>query len=185
MFPNLILLGLVGHPMARPSDKALEYIKRVEAMDWPEIRTLWDAIKAGPVDNWEEGKALEHLVIRAFRLSGLDVEYPYDVPAGGNPLEQIDGLVILGCHTFLVECKDKDKVAIEPVAKLRNQLLRRPETTFGCVFVSGEFTSAALVIADFSLPHRILLWSGFEVAECIKRENFKVMLQNKYRHLCK
>ncbi len=154
-------------------------------MDWPELHGLWVTIKGAKIDDWEEGKALEHLVIRAFALSGLETEYPYDVPAGGRPLEQIDGLVILGCHTFLVECKDKDKVAIEPIAKIRNQLLRRPETTFGCVFVSGEFTSAALIIADFSLPHRILLWSGQEVEACIQRRDFKSMLQGKYRHLCK
>jgi hypothetical protein len=115
----------------------------------------------------------------------LEVEYPYDVPAGGRPLEQIDGLVILGCHMFLVECKDKEKVDIEPIAKIRNQLLRRPETTFGCVFVSGDFTATALTIADFSIPHRILLWSGYEVEECIKRKDFKAMLIDKYRHLCK
>jgi len=171
--------------MARPGDKAVEYVKNIDAMAWPELRTLWNAIKTGSLDNWEEGKAFEHLVIRGFALSDLDVEYPYDVPAGGNPLEQIDGLVVLGCNFFLVECKDKEKVAVEPIAKLRNQLLRRPETTFGCVFVSGEFTSAALIIADFSVPHRILLWSGYEVEECITRKDFKRMLQDKYRHLCK
>jgi hypothetical protein len=171
--------------MARPSEKACEYIKRIEAMSWPELAVLWEAIKIGEVAGWEEGKAFEHLVMRGFALSGLAIEYPYDVPPGGSPIEQIDGLVILGCHTFLVECKDSDKVDIEAIAKLRNQLLRRPKTTFGCVFTTGAFTAPALIITDFSVPHRILLWSGFDVQECVSKKDFKKTLQDKYGHLCK
>jgi hypothetical protein len=149
--------------VARPSEKDLEYRKWAEAMQWPELATLWGNIQKEATPEWEKGKALEHLIVRGFALSNLDVEYPYDVPPGGRLLEQIDGLVYLNCYTFLLECKDKDTTDIEAIAKLRNQLLRRPETTFGCVFVTGKFTDPALIIADFSIPQRILLWSGWEI----------------------
>ena len=108
-----------------------------------------------------------------------------NVPPGGKTLEQIDGIVHLHCHTFLVECKDKDTVDIEAIAKLRHQLLRRPETTFSCVFVSGEFTEPALIIADFAVPHRILLWQGLDIEYCLNRRDFAGTLLEKYRHLCR
>src|SRR5262249_9039594 len=86
---------------------------------------------------------------------------------------------------FLIECKDKDAVDIEAIAKLRNQLLRRPDTTFGCVFAADDFTAAALILVDFSVPHRILLWSRLDIEGCLKRKDFAPTLRDKYRHLCK
>ena len=154
-------------------------------MSWRDLAALWEQIKAGSTPGWHEGKALEHLVVRAFRLSKLEAEYPYDVPPGGKAIEQIDGIVHLNCYTFLVECKDRETVDIEAIAKLRNQLLRRPDTTFGCVFTADRFTAPALILADFAVPHRILLWSGIDIEKCIKRKSFAAMLLDKYRHLCK
>jgi hypothetical protein len=172
--------------VAKPSEKDLEYVKRTEAMKWKELNALWKRIKADETQpDWEKGKALEHLVIRAFRLNGLEAEYPYHVPPGGKPLEQMDGLVHLHCYTFLIECKDKDSVDIVAIAKLRNQLERRPGTTFGCVFTTGSFTDEALIITDFSAPHRILLWDELDIERCLKNKNFGAVLLEKYRHLCK
>lgn len=171
--------------MAKPKDRDLEYIKTAEKMGWKELQKLWKAIRAGNTPNWDGGKALEHLVIRAFRLSKLDAEYPYDVPPGGNPLEQIDGLVRMDFVTFLIECKDKESVDIEAIAKLRNQLLRRPDTTLGCVLTPDDFTVPALTLADFAVPHRILLWAGVDIDECLAAKDFQTTLREKYRHLCK
>jgi hypothetical protein len=121
-----ILTGTVfqGNLMAARSDADREYIARAESMGWNELSALWEQIKAGATgkpEGREEGKALEHLVVRAFLLSGLHAEYPFDVPPGGKAFEEIDGLVVLGSNTFLFECKDKPKVAIEVIAKLINQ----------------------------------------------------------------
>ena len=143
--------------MAAQSDLAREYVARAEKMKWKDLAVLWNEIKSGTVKDWDAGKALEHLVVRGFILSGLEAEYPYDVPPGGKPIEQIDGLVELESLTFLIECKDKNSVAIEAIAKLINQLLRRPQTTFGCVFTSGEFTPNALLLVRLgSAPHLVL-----------------------------
>jgi Restriction endonuclease len=171
--------------MAKPKKQDLEYQKRAEKMGWKELKKLWGAIQSGNTPGWDAGKALEHLIIRAFRLSGLEAEYPYDVPPGGKPLEQIDGFVYMDGFAFLIECKDKDSVDIEAIAKLRNQLLRRPDTTLGCVFTAGDFTEPALTLADFAVPHRILLWPGDGIEECLKAQDFKTTLEKKYRHLCK
>lgn len=171
--------------MARPSETDLEYIRRIEKLSWKDLLALWQGIKSGQTPGWQEGKALEHLVIRAFRLSKLEADYPYDVPPGGKAIEQIDGLVYLEALIFLIECKDRKTVEIEAIAKLRNQLLRRPDTTFGCVFTPDRFTTPALILTDFSVPHRILLWSGIEIEDCLRRRDFAATLLEKYRHLCK
>ena len=54
--------------MARPSPEDLADIERIETMDWPELSHLWQQIKAQDTPDWRPGKALEHLVIRAFKL---------------------------------------------------------------------------------------------------------------------
>jgi hypothetical protein len=79
--------------VAKPSEKDLEYVKRAEAMHWSDLAAFWEAIKAENTPDWEGGKALEHIVVRAFQLGGSSVEYPYDVPPASKPIEQIDGLV--------------------------------------------------------------------------------------------
>jgi hypothetical protein len=171
--------------VAKPSERDLEYVRRAEKLSWKDLIALWEQIKAGRTPDWHEGKALEHLVVRAFRLSKLEAEYPYDVPPGGKAIEQIDGLVHLNCYTFLLECKDKETVDITAIAKLRNQLLRRPDTTFGCVFTAGSFSDPALILAEFSVPHRILLWSAVDIDGCLHRKDFASRLLEKYRHICK
>jgi hypothetical protein len=171
--------------MAKPSEKDLEYIGWIRAMEWPELWGLWENITSGNTPGWGDGKALEHLVVRAFELGGLEMEYPYHVPPGGNPLEQIDGIIYLPHHVYLLECKDERATDIEAIAKLRNQLMRRPDTTLGCVFTRENFTEPAVVVADFATPQRILLWSKGDIEGGLKNRNFAVMLQDKYRRLCK
>src|SRR5215213_6294471 len=108
--------------MARPSQPALRARERAEKLQWDDLERLWRGVQSGRAHGWASGKALEHLVVRGFALSGLRVEYPYDVPLAGVPLEQIDGMVYLGDAPFLIECKDRDAVDIAAVAKMRNQL---------------------------------------------------------------
>lgn len=170
--------------MARPSEQALEDRRRADELTWEEIEALWTDLQDAGTAGWGAGKALEHLVVRAFALSGLKVEYPYDVPLAGRPLEQIDGMVYLGEVPFLIECKDRDAVDIEAIAKLRNQLLRRPPATMGCVFVSGTFTRPAIILSDFAAPHRITLWSSLDIAGAIQARDFAEVLRRKYHELC-
>jgi hypothetical protein len=173
-----------GGRVARKSTKDLQYVDRARLLNWAGIQELWDRIRQDQVTEWDDGKAFEHVIIRGFELSGFQVEYPYHVPPGGSPIEQIDGVVHFGHLVFLIECKDQAKTDIEAIAKLSNQLARPPPTTMGCVIVSNTFTAPALILADYSLPHRILLWSGEDVSVATRQSDFKSILQKKYEDLC-
>jgi hypothetical protein len=170
--------------MVRPSEQALAYRKRIAELSWDDLSELWNDLQGGRLAGWDAGKALEYLVVRGFALSGLRVEYPYEVPLVGHPLEQIDGMVYLGDVPFLIECKDRQAVDIQAIAKMRNQLMRRPPATMGCVFVSGTFTRPAVTLCDFAAPHRITLWSGVDIADALQARDFAQALRRKYDELC-
>lgn len=157
---------------------------RADGWTWADVEQVWGGVTDRTLNGWDAGKALEHLVIRAFSLSGLRVEYPYEVPFAGRVLEQVDGLVYLGDVPFLIECKDRRSVDIKVVAQLRTRLQRRPPTTMGCVFTSGDFTEPAVVLANFAVPHRITLWSREDIAERVAARDFAAVLRRKYHELC-
>jgi hypothetical protein len=171
--------------MAKPSKKALAYIEAAKAMQWPQLGDLWEEIKSGSTPAWDKGKALEHLVVRAFELSGIEVGYPYDVPPVGKPIEQIDGVIYLDQLVFLIECKDSDSVDVGVIAKMRHQLERRPPTTFGCIFAAGRFTESALIVAGLTPPHRLILWNKGDIETALGSKNFGSALLTKYRNLCR
>jgi hypothetical protein len=104
--------------MAHPSRKALAYVEKAQKMDWSDLIELWGQIKRGHTPGWEAGKALGHLIVRAFKLSDLDAEYSYDVPLTGKPIEQIDGIIYLDDLAFLIECKDVHRVNARVIAKM-------------------------------------------------------------------
>ena len=55
-------------------------------------------------EDWDEGAALEYLILRAFQIEGATVRYHFYVhdPAG-KAMEQMDGVVYWRHHSFLVE----------------------------------------------------------------------------------
>src|SRR6266851_9136611 len=126
-----------------------EYEAEIKGQRWPELRQLWEAIKARDTPWWGAGRAFEYLVLRMFDLDNAQVRWPYSVSLFGDAeVEQIDGSVRIGNLYCLVESKDEEaKIAIAPIAKLRNQLLRRPAATIGFVFSSGAFTVPAIHLA--------------------------------------
>ena len=162
----------------------LEYESKIRALGWDGLIGLWDAINLRNTIGWEPGKAFEYLVIRAFELDGARVRWPYGVELFDSVVEQIDGAVHLPDRSFLVESKDydRDKVSIEPIAKLRNQLLRRPSGTAGVVFSRTGFTNSARLLAQFAVPQAILLWSGWEVGYAVRRRTICEFLAIKYRY---
>ncbi len=146
---------------------------------------LWLEIKSGETPDWEDGKAFEHLIVQLFEAAGGDVTYPFSVtnPHGGV-LEQLDGFVQIDGISLLLETKDyKDKVAVEPIAKLRNQLLRRPAGIVGCVFTKSDFTGSSIMLANFMAPQAILLWAGVEIDAIVWGECIKTALKIKHRRL--
>lgn len=169
--------------MATP--KELE--ARIKLLDWAGLRTLWAAVKAGRSPGWEEGEALEYLVLRAFELdrSKPIVRYPYDVPLFGEKVEEIDGAVHLPGLGCLVETKDwEQNVPIGPIVKMRSQLLRRPGGMVGLMFAKQTFTRPAVLLAHFTMPQAILLWSGWDIEVALEQENFCDCLWLKYQVCC-
>ena len=75
----------------------------------------------------------------------------------------------------------KGNIAIGPLAKLRNQLLRRPAATIGFIFSSHGFTSPAVQLAHFALPQAILLWTGAEVERALDQRRVCEYAELKFR----
>lgn len=170
--------------MERTSRTSTRDRDRADSLTWTDLERLWAAVQVRRAAGWEPGKALEHLVIRGFALSGLRVEYPFAVSLAGQLVEQVDGMVYLGDVPFLVECKDRQAVDIGVIAKLRSQLQRRPPSTMGCVLSSGSFTEPAVLLANIAVPHRITLWSRDDISEAVAARDFAGVLKRKYHELC-
>lgn len=167
-----------------------EYRDKISQYGWDDLLALWKDIEDDNTPGWGPGKAFEYLIVRAFQLEGAYVNWPYRVTIGEltgtearETIEQVDGFI----HTSdglacLVECKDTSgETSIEPIAKLRNQLLRRPNTSVGVVFSRSGFTEPAALLTGFIAPQVILLWSGDEVKFSLEHRYFCKGLVAKYR----
>lgn len=165
--------------------KNRQYIEQiVRYATHADLLTLWQAIEEKRAPEWPSGKALEYLVLRAFELEGAEVRWPFSVHVADEEVEQIDGVVYTDGLAGLLECKDEVKpVNIEPIAKLRNQLLRRPSSTIGIIFASQGFTEPARILAGFVAPQTILLWSGVELSYALQHRFMRRGLLTKY-HQC-
>jgi Restriction endonuclease len=160
-----------------------QYVKKIRRYGWGDLRKLWVAISHGNTPGWDSGKALEYLVLRAFELSGTEVVWPYNVSSEGKTIEQIDGVIYLDGLAALMECKDYDKsVNFEPIAKLRQQLARRPPATIGCCFALNGFTEEAVLLAQRNSPQNVLLWHGDEIEFALGKKKLRQGLIAKYRH---
>ncbi|MEE3717587.1 restriction endonuclease [Tumidithrix elongata RA019] len=166
--------------MATPA----EYEIKIKSLQWDGLRSLWDDIENRNTPDWESGKAFEYLVLRAFQLDGAEVRFPYSVRLFDEEVEQIDGAIHSNGISCLVESKDfsdNTKVNIAPIAKLRNQLLRRPATAVGLVFSRTGFTDPARNLSRFLSPQAILLWDGDEIKYGLENEKICELLALKYR----
>ena len=144
---------------------ASEYRQLIEstAPDWSGVVPFWQRIVNQDTPGWDPGKAFEYLVLRAFELDGAEVRYPFPVQLfdEGAAVEQIDGAIHLPGLSCIVECKDEaERISFEPIAKMRNQLLRRPGGIAGVVFSRSGFTPPAVRLAHFCSPQSVLLWDG-------------------------
>jgi hypothetical protein len=159
-----------------------EYTARIQTLSWPGLQELWQQIQERQTPGWEPGKAFEYLLLRAFELEGAEVVFPYSVSFNGEVIEQIDGVIHSGHLDCLMEAKDwAENVNVEPIAKMKSQLQRRPSSTIGIVFSLRGFTEAALTLTRFVTPQTVLLWSGPEVEAALEQQKFQVYLLRKYR----
>jgi hypothetical protein len=163
---------------------AKEYATAIRKFKWPGLLKLWNEIVSGTVDGWwEEGMAFEYMIVRMFELDDARVTWPYDVKLfDGGVTEQIDGSVRFNGLNCLIESKDRAHgTPIDPIAKLRNQLLRRPAGTVGLVFAKGHFTPSTVLLSHFALPQAILLWTGKEVEYSLQAKKVCDFADEKFR----
>jgi len=161
----------------------VSYEKKISQYKRSGLLSLWNSIVAGDTPEWEAGKAFEYLVLRAFELEDAEVRWPYRVTIEGEAIEQIDGVVYADGLACLVECEDSaEKADVAPIAKMRNQLLRRPAATIGIGFSRSGFTESAITQAGFVAPQTLILWHGEEVAYALKRKSMRRVLVTKYRY---
>lgn len=159
-----------------------EHQHKIAQLDHAGLIALWQAIEDDAPMEWAPGKALEYLVLRAFELEGAAVRWPYIVEIGQEEVEQIDGVVYTGGLSCLLECKDTaQRTNVEPIAKLRNQLLRRPSSAIGLVVSKSGFTEAAIILARFLAPQTVLLWNGDELSFALQSRTMRPSLVAKYR----
>jgi Restriction endonuclease len=160
-----------------------DYQQRIADYTAPQLLELWGQIQSGETPGWEPGKALEYLVVRAFEIEDASVRYPFSVQLEGTVVEQIDGVVFSDGLSCLVECKDQvSNISIDPIAKLRNQLLRRPARAIGLMFSTTDFTSAAIILAQYSGNQAILLWDGQDLEYALRHRQMRIGLLKKYRY---
>jgi hypothetical protein len=156
--------------------------KTIQAMDWADLRELWGKIKTGSDTGWDSGRAFEYLVPRAFQLDGARVRWPYRILLHEEVVEQFDGVVEAAGLYCLLESKDWSKpISIDPIAVLRNQLLRRPAATIGMVFSRSGYAEAALLLAGYLGGQTILLWHPGEITLALNEERIVPLLAAKYR----
>jgi hypothetical protein len=157
--------------------------KKILQYQWDDLLGLWEGLKKGNTPKWAPGKAFEYLILRAFQLDGADVVYPFSVIIDGEELEQIDGVIYTQGLACVIECKDqKVPINLEPIAKLRNQLLRRPASAIGILFSRSGFTKPARTLAQFIAPQTVLLWKGEEIEYALHHHYMCQGLIAKYRY---
>ena len=159
------------------------YQNRIRAYDNATLRLLWQQIRDGESTGFPPGKGLEYLILRAFEIEGAEVIWPYEVPPGSSTLEQIDGVIYVDGLHCLIEAKDyAAPVDVEPIAKLRNQLARRPSSSLAILFAKNGFTDPAKTLASYLAPQMVILWTGAELRFALENAPMRSGLQQKFRY---
>lgn len=161
-----------------------EYERRIQTYDNAQLRQMLAALAAGRrLSGWASGRALEYLVLPQFQLEGAEVRWPFPVEMENELAEQIDGAVYYAGLACLLEAKDYRKpINIEPIAKLRNQLSRRPAGTLGIVFARSGYTVPAKILTRRANPLSILLWEFEELEFALEKQVICRGLVTKYRY---
>ena len=163
---------------------AVDYVARIRRQDQAGLLGMLQKLANGnTIYGWSSGKAFEHVILQAFALENADVQWPFNVQHEGHTVEQIDGVVYCSDLSFLVEAKDYSvPINVEPIAKMRNQLSRRPPATMGLIFARKGFTSPAKILTRMVSPLSILLWEFEELETAVRDKAMCKALLTKYRY---
>lgn len=159
-----------------------DFVEKIRKRGHDDLVAMLDKVSRNEeIEGWSPGAAFEHIIVRAFELEGAAVKYPFIVTQPFR--EQIDGAIYCDGLACLIEAKDRaTPVNIEPLAKLQNQLSRRPPGTLGIVFARNGFTRDASIQAGLMNPLRILLWEFGDLEYALQESAMRGMLARKYRY---
>lgn len=171
--------------------KPQQYESKIRKYNKSQLIKLWTGILKKDTPDWEQGMALQYLVVRSFELEGAEVTYPFSVNKPVNIttkkriVEQLDGVVYIPKYglSIIIESKDKRKNSnIEPVAKLTLQLNKRPSSTIGAIFSSKSFTDSTIYQVTTLHHPTVLLWEKNDIDYCLKKKGFIIGMITKYKH---
>lgn len=154
--------------------KGDEYRNRVLQWDRGEVVKVWEQMLAGnSPTGWPPGRLLEYLLLRACQLEGAEVTWPFQIHQR-YLLEQIDGVIRFDWLSCLLECKhQQEPVDVDPILKLKAQLVRRPRMAVGALFSTSGFTESALSQANLLPPANVLLWNKREMDLALRQGRLK------------
>ncbi len=162
----------------------VDYAAKIAPVDTAGLLLMLRSLEEGtPLRGWAKGKAFEHIILQAFALEGAEVRWPYEVREGKHAIEQIDGSVYGDGLFCLIESKDYgEAINVEPIAKLRNQLARRPAGTLGLIFARSGYTPSAKYLVKMNTPLNILLWEFEELKLAVADQKMRQALQTKFKY---
>lgn len=164
----------------------LEAKIRKEVRTRTHLKAMWERIAAAfdreesTIRGWESGKAFEYFILCGFELDGARVKYPFEVKATDvslaevkGSIEQIDGCIYSEHSVSLVESKSgtSRSEGVESLAKMRNQLLRRPAGIIGSIFALNGFSPGARLLCRFMQPQTIRLWGRRDIEWAVSSSN--------------
>jgi hypothetical protein len=175
------------------------FLRDWKARGWQELTSIWKDLvpEVSPegsqivrkfrkqvITASQAGTVFERWVVEAFRLSGAEGQYPYEVPMTetGRTKEQIDGIVYDGWQGFLIESKcQEDPIDFGPIALLNVLVEKRVAGTLGLFFSVSGYTAAALESVESLRPIRVLLFDGDDLTSIIQtKKSMMEMVRRKW-----
>jgi restriction system protein len=139
--------------------------KRKKHQELVEIRDALSAVFA-ITNPWKRGKALERVLNRLFRFLGVLVHEDFKVVGdeGEGIIEQIDGVIELDGHLYLVEMKwEKDGLDVIAVSRHLSRLFMRDEAVRGLIIAANGYGAPAIAECKKAITKRVIVLMDLQV----------------------
>jgi restriction system protein len=133
--------------------------KRKKRQEMLEARDALNAVFA-IANPWKRGKALEKVLNRLFRFLGVLVREDFKLVGdeGEGIVEQIDGVIELDGHLYLVEMKwEKDALDVIAVSRHLSRLFVRDDAMRGIVIAANGYGGAAIAECKKAITKRVIV----------------------------
>ena len=158
--------------MKQQEARAAKLRQRKEAQE--RVRQKLYGLFKDDLDPQQRGRDFEAGLNELFQLDGISLRQPFRrQQENGQTLEQIDGVVEVGGHLYLVEVKwHKKAIGVPEVQGLISKVFMRPEAAARGILISAhDFTQPAIQLARHAASKRVLLLCGLaEIVQVLERE---------------